>query len=423
MQQRMVQKARELRLSLDDDAEEDNMAILSSCSAQGAPAPPALASCGGVASVPSAAVSTVGAKGSAKSGAKAKARPKAAAAAKPALIASKMRKETTKVWSQLQTAVPNALEQGRAMMEECLQEHETAEQARSSDQSFAVVELRMKCLALISDVKRVKPSEASCEELLTELNRDAYFREQCWPPSAAQTLGQMTHVRTALIELQRTAEAVQAMAEAHRDAIQLAQTVASSVCAETATWRAQIVALKKARDLEQKELEREQKREERRAAAKAKSEARKAERQEARQKAKQEAAAAAAAAAQKGEADAAAAPGPEPAPGGAKRRPRRSSEVSEKDPALIQCLAGPAWPKDCILDCFDSVNDLADHIVKTSGMLAGVARLRRSATKKVLEVCSLVAAVAAASVSLIEACGLRSSVSSPRQLQESRQIL
>ena len=193
---------------------------------------------------------------------KAKAKPKArnGASEKPALVASKMRKDTTKAWNHMQAAVQEAQRIGDAMLQDCIREHGTADDARKADQSFATVEHRVKCLRLLSNESRAKPTEESGLKILAELQQDSYFMEQGWPWGAAQTIGQMFYVRLTAIELQRTAEAVHQMAADHRDAIDLVKTVAAAVIAEATSWRNHVSALRKARDAEQKELERDAKR-------------------------------------------------------------------------------------------------------------------------------------------------------------------
>ena len=394
---RLVQTARDLRLELDSELEMD-IGILPSSGGGGSglpavagPAPPSLPSTASV-----KGTVTTDTKGAAV---KAKAKPKArnGASEKPALVASKMRKDTTKAWNHMQAAVQEAQRIGDAMLQDCIQEHGTADDARQADQSFATVEHRVKCLRLLSNESRAKPTEESGLKILAELQQDSYFMEQGWPWGAAQTLGQMFYVRLTAIELQRTAEAVHQMAADHRDAIDLVKTVAAAVIAEATSWRNHVSALRKARDAEQKELERDAKRRKKKEDAKRKAEEAKQKR-EAEKKARQE----------KKEAEAADAAGPpeEVADGdgddaGPKKRTRgptagraRSrgiqSEIDEADPALLQSWAASStWPKENCMLIYDSTPELAGHIARTAGMVPAVARLRRSALKRIIDVRSL----------------------------------
>lgn len=381
---RLVQTARDLRLDLESEMDMDVGILASSGSGsytELGPAPPSL---------PSSAIVKTSEAANPKAGSvKARAKPKARGGAgdKPALVASKMRKDTTKAWTHMQTALVEAQKAGQGMLEECVTEHGSEEQARAAEQSFVVVEQRMKCLRLLSDEARAKPSEESGLKILAELQKDSYFMEQGWPWTAAQTLGQMSYVRHTAIELQRTSEAVHELAADHRDAMELVKTVAASVIAEASSWRNNVAALRKSRDAEQRELIRQQKRAEKVASAKAKAQAAK-EKKAAEKKSKQEAAAA-------DETEAAAADD-----GAAKKRRgptagralanRAQQEVGEDDPVLLQSLAASAtWPKNNCMALFESTSDLANHIASTAGMIPAVARLRRSSIKKILDVRSL----------------------------------
>ena len=287
---RLVQTARDLRLDLEDESAMDVGILPSSGGGSGSqaiagPAPPSLPSTSSV-------KGTVAIE--AKGAAKAKAKPKArnSASEKPALVASKMRRLTTKAWNQMLAIVLEAQRTGNSMLHDCAEEHGTEDDARKAELSFASVEQRMKCLQMLSSETRGRPSEESRLKILAELNKDTYFMEQGWPWGAAQTVGQMTYVRLTAIELQRTAEAVHQMAADHRDAIDLVKTAASAVIAEATSWRNHVAALRKARDAERKELERDAKRRRKKDEAKLKAATAK-EKRAAAKKGKEEAAAAA----------------------------------------------------------------------------------------------------------------------------------
>ena len=62
-------------------------------------------------------------------------------------------------------------------------------------------------------------------------------------------------------------------------------------------------------------------------------------------------------------------------------------QISDTDPAILQSLMGPDWPRDAVVPIFETLPELAQHITKTAGMLAGMVRFRRSGFKILFEAC------------------------------------
>ncbi|CAE7369359.1 unnamed protein product, partial [Symbiodinium sp. KB8] len=250
---------------------------------------------------------------------------------KPGIVASKLRKETIKPWTALQTSVKNALVLGPEMLKECLGEYANEEEAMA--------------------------------------------QEQPWPVCAIQTLGQMTHIRGTVLELQGTAAAVSALGEIHKTAIEILQTISSAVCAEVSSWRSSIKALKKARELEEAALRREEDKLKKQARLKKKAEDAKAARELAKKQKDEEKA-------QKASKEKEDAEDPAVASKRRKKPTAPAGQVNETDPLLLQSLVSPEWPMDYIMPVFDSCEEMAKFIVRTSGMLACKTRLRRSSIKK-----------------------------------------
>ena len=313
---------------------------------------------------------------------KAKAKPRQAKEEKPGIVASKLRKETIKPWTALQTSVKNALVLGPEMLKECLGEYANEEEAMAQDASYKVVRSRLAVLQELSNPRREKPSEAKSAAWHSILQQDSFFKEQPWPVCAIQTLGQMTHIRGTVLELQGTAAAVSALGEIHKTAIEILQTISSAVCAEVSSWRSSIKALKKARELEEAALRREEDKLKKQARLKKKAEDAKAARELAKKQKDEEKA-------QKASKEKEDAEDPAVASKRRKKPTAPAGQVNETDPLLLQSLVSPEWPMDYIMPVFDSCEEMAKFIVRTSGMLACKTRLRRSSIKKVLDSLSL----------------------------------
>ena len=212
--------------------------------------------------VPGGAGSGGGCGGVDSAAAKAKAKAKPAAKAKvekPGLAASKLRQQTTRAWHALQGEMPAAVKTGNAMLHDCLAEYGGSEEmAKSQDLAYRTVQFRLSCLMKLMSQEKVKPTAAEGQALLDMFQSgDAFFQEQGWAAENVQTMGQMLHVRFTLLELQRTAELVREMGTCHEEAIAIARAVAKAVITEANTWRSNIAALKKARELEAKQLKKE----------------------------------------------------------------------------------------------------------------------------------------------------------------------
>ena len=378
---RLDAQAMDERVRLDDEDDEVNMLF----SLSGAPALPATSAAACVSSQGpgSGGQSTSAtAKEHARGKAKAKARTE-----RPAVLASKLRQQTTRLWSQMQSDVKEASKAGDSMLQECLQVHGSESQAAAQDPAYEIVARRLNCLLRLQDPKRQKPTSATGSELLQALNEDSFFEEQQWRPEAVQTLGQMNHVRATLLELQRTADAVTDLGNHHKDALEVVKTVARSITTEVNSWRANVAALKKARDLEQKQLIKEQERLQKLQEKKAKKEADAAKQAEAKRRRAAEAEAAKASAL---EAEAQAAVGDEkdernPKDKRRSRKASAASELSESDPAILKALGQGPWADGHRMRYLENVAGLAEFIVRTAGMMPAVARNRRSAFKKVIE--------------------------------------
>ena len=305
-------------------------------------------------------------------------KPKRAKLQQPAHAASKVRKESLRLFMQVQGAAETALALGKVVLSEGAAEHGgVLAEAIEADTMLKSLDHRMHCLRLLMDSFKDARSSDRSAHILEELNKDDYFRDQQWHASHVHTLGFMKYVREVMLDLQRSSDAVDAMGQAHRDAIGVLKEVASAVTKDASEWRAQVAALRKARELEQKTLEREAERQRKADEKKAAKEEKKAKAAAEKEKAaaeKKRAAAAAAAAGEEGEG------------GTKKRRKRQATEgIDKEDKALLQCVVSPDFPKESTLTICETFMDLAEFIGITGGMVAAVVRCRRSSIKKVFE--------------------------------------
>ena len=398
---KMVQQANDLRTAMNDDDDDEQLGLFNASSCLRLPnsSLPSLTLAGAGSGAASGAGSgLVAAKAAAKSQAQQSSKSKARAAERPGVTASKLRQGTLKAWTQTCSEAQRAARLGEQMLLDCLAEHGSEEGATLQDPSFKVVKLRSQCLAKLLDNRREKPTVETGEALLQMLGQDSYLGEQAWQPTHVQTLGQMAHVRGTLMELQRTSEAVTRLGDAHRSAIDVLKVVAKSVSSEAAQWRANLAALRKARDLEQKmlnkEAERQKAKEEReRKAEKKRREKVEKKRREAEQKARDQEdekarlAAAAAEEAAGGESDDNEKANAE---GGAKKKKRKAASnnrviADESDPQLLKSFCDPTWPDGNRVRRLDSIDELVQLVASTAGMLPAVVRFRRSSLKKILD--------------------------------------
>ena len=313
---------------------------------------------------------------------KPKAKPKARHSEKPGVISSKCRKDTTKMWAALPSTLESALSSAASVMQECIKLHDGSEEtARAQEPSYRVLESRAAALHMLNDKKQEKASAACSQKIAKVLEHDEWFNEQAYPMECLQTLGQMTYVRHTLLELQGTASATMALADQHRTSVEILKAVADSIIREGSNWRANVAALRKARDEEQKALVKEQKKLEAKQKAKEKQEQAKA----AREAKKKEAA--------KEKADKQGAGVNEVADDAKNLKKKHyvnktaGDQLSDTDPAILQSLMGPDWPRDAVVPIFETLPELAQHITKTAGMLAGMVRFRRSGFKILFEAC------------------------------------
>lgn len=311
--------------------------------------------------------------GSTPAAAASKARAKAKT---PGLAASKVRKDTIKLFSALQPAATSALAVGQDALAQAASEHGSFEEACAASPEIQCLLHRVRCLELLLDDAQSKSAVSKSEEIYEELIKDEYFNDQNWSVAHVQTLGYMKYVRNTMLELQRTCDAVDDMGQAHREAIVVLRDVASAVTKQATEWRSQVQASKKARILEQKALEKEAERQ-------IKAEAKKKAREEAKQKRAEEKAQKEAAAAEKRAAEGAA----EEDPTKNKRRRKQADGdgVEDHDRTVLKSLVDPNFPKSKAIATVGSFQELAKFIASTSGMLPAIFRCRRSSLKKCFE--------------------------------------
>ena len=331
------------------------------------------------------AIAAAGAAGGKASNAKAKAKSKAKGKTeRPGVLAAKIRQTTMRVWTQVQSDTKEACRIGATMLVDCVAQYRP---------SYEVVQRRLACLERLIDSKRQKPTVKIGEELLECLNQDSYFNEQAWRPQAVQTLGQLTHVRTTLLELQRTADAVNELGNNHRDGLDVLKIVAKSILTEVSCWKSNLAALRKARDLEQKQLVKEAERlaklQERQASKLAKQQKAALEKKRKAEKAEADRLAAVEAAKNGEEAEQEHTPGPK-----IKRR-KASHELAESDPKILQTMCQGSWPDGYKMRYMQNLDEMATFIARTAGMVPVVVRHRRSALKKVVEAAGAGTAVGA----------------------------
>lgn len=191
---------------------------------------------------------------------------------KPAVVASKVRKNTLKAYTSGSTAAKQAMEQGNSTMAHAEHEFGSLAQALQADVSIKVLNHRMSCLKLLLSDDHTKASEQRSQLILDRLNKDEFFQDQQWDPKHIHTLGNMVYLRNTMMDLQRTAEAVEELGEIHKESLNVLSVVSQAVSKEAKQWESNVVAMRKARDLEEKALQKEAERQRKQAERKAKQE-------------------------------------------------------------------------------------------------------------------------------------------------------
>ena len=225
-----------------------------------------------------AVIQSAGAAGRAK--ARAKPKPKAARSKLPAVVACTARKDTVRTYTAVMAAIPVALSKAEEMLTEAEGVYDTLENAVLQDSAVRIVRHRHACLKQLDDRSYVRPSEASSGKLHKVLCEDAFFAEQGWCPQHVQTVGQIDYTRGVLLDLQRTAEAVEDLAATHRECLHVLQTVANALTTECRQWKSNLAAMVKARELEAKAKAKEEEKTRKQEERKNKQEAEKAKKKE-----------------------------------------------------------------------------------------------------------------------------------------------
>lgn len=295
----------------------------------------------------------------------------------PKMASSKVRKDTMKHFVAARPAAYSAIETGKQTLEEATNLYGTKDNAMEADGNIKVLSHRLTCLELLMDMEQSKSADKKSSRIFQLLEEDDFFSDQHWEQSHVQTWGYIEYVRQTMLDLQRTAEAVQALGEQHKEALNVVKEVAMAVSKSAKQWSSNVAALKKARDLEKKQLEKEEERQ-RKAEEKAqKSEAAKEKRrleQEDKKRQKE---------LEKEKKDKENADNTKEDK--TKRRKKQTAEIEESDYAILKSVVNPDWPREFGLNVVDDAICLAAFIAKTSGRVPALARFRRSSVKKVLE--------------------------------------
>ena len=306
------------------------------------------------------------------------AKPKARAKL-PQVAASQARKDTLKLYTSVMASHKQALRQAPDALKEAAQAYDNSiEMALSKDDSVRTIKVRQECLQMLANADQTRPCERDSGEMLAQLRTDAYFAEQDWQAQAVQTVGQINYTRSVALDLQRTSAAVDELAAVHKESLQVLQTVAAALVREITSWRANMVAMKKAREqeleAERRAKEREKRAQEKQRLADERKAKRKADAEAAKQKsadAKAAAAAAAAAAEGPGAADAPL-DGADGANRANKRRrkgPKSAAEVTDGDLQLIKCISAGGFDRSLGFDVCADLELFLDRILTTGGYL------------------------------------------------------
>ena len=309
-----------------------------------------------------------------QSSARGKAGAKPAKAKAPGAVASKVRKDTLRLYSTITMQAKSALSAGEQVLGLAEEAYGGLEAAVNTDESVKILSHRLRCLDLLLDETSKQPDETTSQAIFEELCQDEFFSDQSWSTAHVHTVGNMVYVRSTMLELQRTCDAVEAMGQTHKDAIGLLRDVSSSVAKAASEWKSRVAALKKAQELERKALEKEAERVRKAAEKKAEAEKMKLQKKQAeeekaaKQKADDDSK-------EKGTKDI------------RKRRKKQANadEIDEDDFALLKSITSENFPRECLFRTEQTIEDLAKFIVSTAGMVSGVARCRRSALKKCFE--------------------------------------
>ena len=192
--------------------------------------------------------------------AKSRARPKGKAKARmPQVAAASARKETLKQFVAATNLAKTAKQQAEQVLQQVEETYGSLEAASDQDNSVRTMRHRLECLQILSDGARARPNEAASASWKEKLCEDEFFHEQGWSAASIQTIGQLNYVRDVLFDMQRTSEAVEALADVHADSVVVLQTVAQALAREATQWKSNIAAVEKARMLEEKAKKRRRK--------------------------------------------------------------------------------------------------------------------------------------------------------------------
>lgn len=325
--------------------------------------------------LPSISSQSGGQSAAGQSSARAKAGAKAAKSKAPGAVASKVRKDTLRLYSTTTLQAKSALATGRQVLDLAVEAYGGLDEAVKTDESVKILSHRVHCLELLLDESSKQPEETTSQAIFDELCQDEFFTDQNWSTDHVHTVGNMVYVRSTMLELQRTSDAVETMGQQHKDAIGLLRDVSSSVAKASSEWKSRVAALKKAQELERKALEKEVERQRKAAEKKAEAEKMKLQKKQAEEEK---------AAKQKADDDAKET-GPKDTMKKRRKKQANADEIDEDDFALLKSITSEAFPRGCLFRAEQTIEELSKFIVSTAGMVSGVARCRRSALKKCFE--------------------------------------
>lgn len=304
----------------------------------------------------------------------------------PIVEAARQRAKTAAEWKRLESQLQKAKASGETVLNKTATELFGSVEEVENDCSLDLLRERMKLLKLAMDDDASQASQQKSRQLYEMCMNDPYLKDLSATilsiEAGCQTMGAASRCRDRLLDLQPNVQKVVELMDNHRNALTVLKTIGTCVQTEADSWKANVLALVKARQDEQKAMrkaaEKEQKAEAQRQARAAAAARRKAD-AEARRKAKETSVEAA------GEGNEDVPPGPAPIPDqdAGKRRTRvaRSAELGESDPKILHELRSSNLVQPTTR-CDDVASFVAAIALEPD--LPCVARLKKGAFKKIL---------------------------------------
>eukprot|EP00438_Fugacium_kawagutii_P020200 Skav207617 [mRNA] locus=scaffold1878:161067:167094:+ [translate_table: standard] len=299
------------------------------------------------------------------------AKPKSRAREQPVtLLAARSRASTAKSFAEALAALRSAEKLAKSLLEvtapKVLGEHHL------DDPSLTLIRSRLLLVQIALRDSRGSEGHAHSRELYERALEDPYIRELQTTTFASEdgvmTIGMAQAQRDTGMDLQPSATALDSLVEKHRNAIACLKTIGSALTKESESWKANVVALQKMKESEEKAMRKVEEKE-MKAQKRAEEKRKKQEDKDAAKKKKKEAEAGAADDDDHEEED---------KKRSRKRRTGGHTEISESDPPVLREMSKFSVAN---IPTVETVSDFLDQIANNPRM-ACVARLKKGMFKK-----------------------------------------